>query len=471
MPIKITRTIKVNGKEYRSLDDMPSDVRALYQEAMGSRGTHHVKVNRITFNGREISPAALTFALIAVLVLIALVFLSAAGEPRFVLARDTYLIDDVIPIVVEGLSPRATVTIDVRNGERQNPLASSATFVADANGRVDVSSTAPSKGEYSGVDAMGLFWSTRREHPGSGPGRAGDETLEELSAWTLAAKVDGRVVAEKTIDRFAVDPSVKISRVRERGLVGTFYEAAGAGRHPAMIVLTGSGGGIPPPAGPAGGLASRGYDVLALAYFNAERLPRTLSDIPLEYFQTALEWLAAQPSVDTDRIGVLGHSRGAELALLLGVLYPHLHAVVAVAPSNVVWGGCCDRFSAVAWTVQGRPVARAEIPVEKIRGAVLLISGKDDGVWRSTEMGNAIAARLQRNHFEFPFRHVAYDHAGHALARPYTTTTNINSLRHPLTGNLMHMGGTFEGTAHAREAAWRETLAFLDANLAGTRHE
>src|ERR1051326_5153536 len=92
MPIKITRTIKVNGKEYRSLDDMPSDVRALYQEAMGSRGTHHVKVNRITFNGREISPAALTFALIAVLVLIALVFLSAAGEPRFVLARGTHLV-------------------------------------------------------------------------------------------------------------------------------------------------------------------------------------------------------------------------------------------------------------------------------------------------------------------------------------------------------------------------------------------
>jgi len=29
----------------------------------------------------------------------------------------------------------------------------------------------------------------------------------------------------------------------------------------------------------------------------------------------------------------------------------------------------------------------------------------------------------------------------------------------------MHMGGTPEGTAHAREDSWREMLAFADANL------
>jgi dienelactone hydrolase len=316
---------------------------------------------------------------------------------------------------------------------------------------------------------MGLFWSTRREHSGGEP-RVADETPRELTQWTLAASVDGRVVAQTTIARYAVDPAVRISRVRERGLLGTFYEPPGEGRHPAMIVLTGSGGGMPPPSGPAGGFASRGYAVLALAYFNAEGLPSTLSNIPLEYFGTALEWLASQPSVDPDRIGVLGHSRGAELALLLGAVYPHLRVVVAVAPSNVVNRGCCDRFSTVAWTAQGRAVAPTEIPVEKIHGGVLLISGKDDAVWRSTDMANAIAARLQRDHFAFPFRHLAYDHAGHALARPYTVTTNINSLRHPLTGELMHMGGTPEGTAHAREDSWREILEFVSTNL-GTRRE
>src|SRR5207302_6875272 len=141
-----------------------------------------------------------------------------------------------------------------------------------------------------GVDAMGLFWSVHREHGGPGP-RAADDAPDELSDWVLTASIDGRVVAQKTVKRNAVDPSVKVTRVRERGLVGTFYEPAGGGRHPAMIVLVGSGGGIPPPSGPAGGFASRGYAVLALAYFNAEHLPSTLSNIPLEYFGTAVDWL------------------------------------------------------------------------------------------------------------------------------------------------------------------------------------
>ena len=393
----------------------------------------------------------------------------ALDSPHFAIPRDAYLIDDSIPIVVETLPPNARVTIEARNGEAQNPLVSTATFVADADGRVDATTMAPVKGDYATADAMGLFWSVRRERNGGGP-RVAEETPDELSDWTLTASIDGRVVARKTIKRYAVDPAVRMTRVRERGLVGTFYEPPGEGRHPAMIVLTGSGGGIPPASGPAGGFASRGYAVLALAYFNAERLPSTLSNIPLEYFGTALDWLASQPSVDPDRIGVLGHSRGAELALLLGVAYQHLRLVVAVAPSNVVNRGCCDRFSMVAWTLQGRAVAPAEIPVEKAHGAVLLISGKDDGVWRSTDMGNAIVSRLDHNHFAFPYKHLIYEHAGHALARPYTITTNINSLRHPLTGNLMHMGGTPEGTAHAREDSWRQTLEFVKANL-GTRHE
>lgn len=393
----------------------------------------------------------------------------ALDSPHFTTSRDTYLIDDRIPIVVEALPPQARVTIEARNGEAQNPLVSNATFVADPDGRVDATTMSPVKGDYATADAMGLFWSVRRERNGGAP-RVGEETPDELSDWTLTASIDGRVVARKTIKRYAVDPAVKMTRVRERGLVGTFYEPPGEGRHPAMIVLTGSGGGIPPASGPAGGFASRGYAVLALAYFNADRLPSTLSNIPLEYFGTALDWLASQPSVDPDRIGVLGHSRGAELALLLGVAYQHLRLVVAVAPSNVVNRGCCDRFSVVAWTVQGRPVAPAEIPVEKVHGAVLLISGKDDGVWRSTDMGNAIVSRLDHNHFAFPYKHLVYERAGHALARPYTITTNINSLRHPLTGNLMHMGGTPEGTAHAREDSWQQTLEFVKGNL-GTRHE
>jgi dienelactone hydrolase len=420
-------------------------------------------------------------------ILVSLILALAAGAPgarksapdaHFTLPRDTFLIDESIPIVVSGLSPRAVVTIRARGGAQQAPWTSSAVFTADESGTIDLSRMAPAKAEYTGVEPMGLFWTAKRERGGAAPDIDDDDIPG--ATWMLSAETGGAVIARATIKRYAVDLAVRISDVRENGLVGSFYEPPDAGRHPALLVLTGSGGGFPPVTGPAGGLASRGYAVLALAYFNAGRLPPTLSNIPLEYFGTALEWLSRQPSVDPNRIGVLGGSRGGELALLLGALYPGIHAVVAYVPSNVVWPGCCDRFSPVAWTLGGRPLAavplggmrigpqalRAEIPVEKINGPVLLISGNDDGVWDSTPMSKRIVSRLERNHFPFAAEHLAYEHAGHAIGRPYTSTMNLSGVRHPISGRLMRFGGTPAGTAHAREDSWRHMLSFLDEHLA-----
>lgn len=359
----------------------------------------------------------------------------------FHLPQQSFLIDEVVPIAVTGLAPGDRVTIHARDGG----WASSETFTADANGAVDV------------ADPMRLFWAATRDR---------SSTANPPAAWELVAEVNGAVVARTTIERRAVAENVRITPVHEKGLVGVFYEPAGEGRHPGVLVLSGSGGGIPPASSYTGGLASRGYAVFALAYFGVEGLPRSLENIPLEYFGTALDWMLAQPSVDAAHIGVLGASRGAELALLLGSMIPQIRAVVAYMPSNVVWGGCCDRRDAPSWTIGRRPLAlRAEIPVEKIHGGVLLVSGRDDGVWRSTDMGNAVMERLRRHQFAYPSKHLVYEGAGHAIGRPYTPTTDLDNAHHPLTGRLMHLGGTPGGTAHAREDAWRQVLTFLAEQL------
>ena len=90
-----------------------------------------------------------------------------------------------------------------------------------------------------------------------------------------------------------------------------------------MLVFGGSDGGL---SGTlvAALLAAHGYPALALAYFNAPGLPAQLSDIPLEYFATALRWLRAQPQVDPRHVLTLGVSRGSEAALLLGAYYQRL---------------------------------------------------------------------------------------------------------------------------------------------------
>jgi len=395
------------------------------------------------------------------------------------LPHDDVLVDESIPIVVSGLEPKAVVTVRARSGPEENPWMSSAAFTADAAGRVDLTRMAPDAGSYKDVDPMGLFWSASRVGSDGADSFDDGRILVTAELWTLTAETGGSVVASARIRRRAVAPGVRVFPVRDSGLVGSFYEPAGPGRHPAFLVLGGSGGGIPPPLGPAGGLASRGYAVLSLAYFRAPGLPSTLSNIPLEYFAAALKWMSAHPSVDPSRVGVIGLSRGAELALLLGTILPGFRAVVAYMPSNVIVRGCCDAGTPVAWTLGGRAVAsapsaptrrsgmsdRPEIPVERINGAVLLISGRDDEVWPSTAMADAIMSRLRRHRFAHPFEHLAYDHAGHGIGRPFTSTMDLNSRRHPLTGRLMRMGGTPSGTARARAESWRRMLAFVDEHL------
>jgi len=110
-------------------------------------------------------------------------------------------------------------------------------------------------------------------------------------------------------------------------------------------------------------------------------------------------------------------------------------------------------------------VDRPEILVERINGAVLLISGRDDDVWPSTEMADDIMARLHKHRFAHPFEHLVYDHAGHGIGRPFTSTMELNSRRHPLTGRIVRMGGTPAGTAKARAHSWRRMLAFVDDHL------
>jgi dienelactone hydrolase len=405
---------------------------------------------------------------------------TTSGHPHFEIPRDTFLIDEPIPIVISGLPPGQMVTVKLRSDD-QPAWSSSASFVAGQDGVADLTRMAPASGSYRGVDAMGLFWSLF----GSGRRDSSAERVPEAALnppprkWQLAAEVGGTVIAETTVLRRAVAADVNVTMVRANGLVGTFYQPPGSERHPAVIVLSGSGGGVPPASGHAGGLASRGYAVLALAYFGADGLPRSLNRIPLEYFGKALDWLAAQPAVDPSRIGVLGISRGGELALLLGSVYPQIKSVVAYVPANVVWGGCCDSRNEPSWTVEGRPIAfvsafgardpvsmeRATIKVERIKGAVLLVSGRDDHVWNSSGMSEKVMARLQRNRFPYVYKHLSYDNAGHAIGRPYTSTMDLNDTRHPLTGQIMQLGGTPEGTAHAREDSWRQLLGFLDENL------
>ena len=250
------------------------------------------------------------------------------------------------------------------------------------------------------------------------------------------------------------------------GLYGVEFDPPGAGRRAAALVIGGSDGGLTT-AGEAALLASHGYPALALAYFRAPGLPRTLKEIPLEYFARALRRLDARPDVDPRHVAVMGVSRGGEAALLIGATYPRLvHGVVALVPSNVVNPALDGRTA--AWTLRGRPVPQirvedfgdpdpvrtpqAVIRAERIAGPVLTASGGVDALWPSYDYAEAVHRRLAVHHFAYPHPDLRFENAGHGVgsALPYLPTATIRDF-----------GGSAVADEAGKAALWPRILDFM----------
>lgn len=287
--------------------------------------------------------------------------------------------------------------------------------------------------------------------------------------------------------------------VRDDGLVATYLRPKGEGILPAVMVVGGSEGGIKSAESMAYRFAERGYASLAVAYFGVEPLPKALANVPLEYFDRALGWLQRQPRIDPANLAVAGTSRGGELALLIAAHNPALNRVIAIAPSHVVWGpvGPFKDPKISAWTRDGHPLPfvahvrepdysakpyrgtpdfladlqqtalaeAAAIPVEKIRGAVLLLSGEDDQIWPSTLMSRLAMKRLAAANHPYRFEHVSFPGAGHLIGPG--SDPSLTEGRHP-TGVVIAFGGSKTANRAAQLEGWAKAMEFLKADIRPT---
>lgn len=302
--------------------------------------------------------------------------------------------------------------------------------------------------------------------------------------------------------------------LEQNGLVGTLYSPDSPTKLPAVILISGSDGGLPGtnaiPEPFIHHLVEQGLTVFALAYFGIKELPTSLEFIPLEYFETALKWLRSQPDIEGKKIAIIGQSRGAELALLLASTMPHLvQAVVACAPSNMVCGGF-PHPNRPAWRYKNRPItpylsalsgsdptitelddltaamktaaiayhantaedpcciadlyaARqkepiaidAQIAVEHILCPILLLSGSSDAIWPSEQFYQQIVTRLEAKGSR-PCRLITYQNAGHGILASYQ-----DSIYHPVGGFWCRLGGTIEGNLEANKQSWIDIVEFL----------
>lgn len=396
----------------------------------------------------------------------------APEHVRITVTPSRALLDEPVSITVSGLHPgqRATLTASAVDASHVTWF-SSTTFVASPAGVVDTRQH-PVSGSYDDIDPMGVIDRMK-------PTRKGEDEVVFITPRhgyrvTLGVSVQGHRVAQTVIHRSAnFHEHERSFRPPTSDIYADLYLPDHVvGRRPAVLLFGGSGGGL----GEffeAQLLADRGYPAMALAYFGASGVPAHLDRIPLEYFVKALHTLRGVPGVDKRHVLTWGVSRGSEAALLLAAHFPRLvYGAVAAVPSSAVnasfpFGGQS------AWTLHGRalPFVRtqnignlptrprsAAIPVERIRGPIVLVCAGRDLVWPSCPYSDAIVQRLASHHLRDHVTELRYPTAGHAVGEilPYVPIAS------PELGPLAPaMGGTVAGDVLGRIDAWRHILSLL----------
>ncbi len=188
-----------------------------------------------------------------------------------------------------------------------------------------------------------------------------------------------------------------------------------------------------------------GYAFLAVGYFGCKGTPKLLDKIAIDDVYAAIVAAKAKLGLQNIRVAVIGGSRGGDLALLLGSYYPDINCVAGLSASHAVFPGHTQEFTTSCWTKSGTELPfipvndaavpflmqrnlrktfeammtdtaterRSLIPVERIRGAVLLMSAKGDEMIPAVEMGTKMMARMEHAGFAYPHKHLVYE-GGHA---------------------------------------------------------
>jgi pimeloyl-ACP methyl ester carboxylesterase len=239
----------------------------------------------------------------------------------------------------------------------------------------------------------------------------------------------------------AADGQFDVKTVVYKNLVAKLYLPRSAVKVPVVIAFGGSDGGLAGGDGNAELLAPHGIAVLSLAFFKGEGIPPTLDQIPLEYFVSAVDYLATVPAVDAGKIGVVSGSRGSEAALLLASIDPRITSVVVTTPSNVAWQGMTREKS--AWTYKGQDIPalamalgasapkvsrfeaalankdnmrRAQFAIENINGPILMVSATKDQIWPSFQMATEMTLYLKERGFAHGVTHSTYP-TGHGFSK------------------------------------------------------
>ncbi|KAL4218032.1 hypothetical protein ACF0H5_022770 [Mactra antiquata] len=404
------------------------------------------------------------------------------------------LVDEELEIIVKGLNKQQAVSVYAKLSEEGKHYESCACLNADDNGIVNLKNHPSLSGTYTGVSSMGLFWSMV-PCPGQMEGiRLAKKNIDTpfITAinvynnhYTLNEMRDKTSndihICSTVIERWYKSPDVTCHEVHDGNIRGKLYMPAGKGPFPGVIDLFGTVGGITEFRSAL--LASRGIISLSLPYFLYKDLPKSLDEISLDYFLEAIDWLADHDKVFPGGIGVIGVSKGGDLALIMAAYSPKVRAVVNI-------NGCTFNTT-YPLKYSGGDIPEVPLQLHKIenmdgkfimRNCVEFTADDITPVWNH---GAKVLNILSEDDMCCPGECITllkeiypkdktndcivltYPGAGHLVEPPYAPLCHMSY--HKSYDMYFMWGGKPEAHAFAQEDSWKNILKFFKSELTKTQ--
>ena len=239
--------------------------------------------------------------------------------------------------------------------------------------------------------------------------------------------------------------------VKDDRFEGILFPGNGS-KNKALIVMTGSNGGMKITRQCAAFYNQNGIPALALALFGTKGTQPFLDRVPVEYIENAIEWLKKK---GYKKIGIDGTSKGSEIALVAASMFSDISCVIVRVPSYFVSEGLIGRkkdkrpSGTSCWSYRGKELPYAPyksrtfdilrilreyrelhiisfnkdkditpdslIKIENIKAPILMFSSKNDTVWPSYDYAMYIENKLKKINYSYKYKHVAYKNMSHAL--------------------------------------------------------
>ena len=305
-----------------------------------------------------------------------------------------------------------------------------------------MSQTPSCSGSYEGISTMGLFFNAK---PLTNERKKLPNSLSEiplLAHFFVDIKImqGNTVIAERTFTRHYMSSQISHKDIYGEHFQGRLFYDKKSLKAPALIIVSGSEGRIEKAQNIAQILSSRGYICLAVAFFGLEGLPKYLKRIPLECLAEAKDYLRQHPQVDSERIGIYGRSKGAELVLAEESLFNDVQCLVLNSPSDVVYEGIEGKWNShtSSWThlqkelpyqkfrlrdylfskLFRKPIPKdcsARIDISKLSSPILLLGSTVDEIWDDSSAIDDIVSHYKGHHITFK----KYHETGHMLTVAY----------------------------------------------------